>query len=188
MCSGAEVCVQDACVETCDDCGFEAGNLDVWDTQDLATPFYPLQVASAGASSTSSLFDCEPTEGTMALVHGFDGDGPGTIEVGQDVTLAPVSVITLSFDYRAGWNLLSTSSQDRVFRVEVQPEGGGAPLATQLVLTAMAGTNTPDTGPKQATMDLSAFAGQTIHLRFVWEVPETFTGPGFFQLDAVSVQ
>lgn len=188
MCSGAEACVQGACVETCDDCGFEAGNLGAWAPQDLNDPFYPLEVASAGVSSSSDLFGCEPTEGTKALVHGFDGDGPGTIEVGQDVTLAPVSTLTLSFDYRAGWDIFSATSQDRTFRVEVQPEGGGAPLDTERVLTAMAGTNMPDTGSQQGSVDLSAFAGQTVHLRFVWEVPEDYTGPAFFQLDAVSVQ
>jgi hypothetical protein len=123
-CGVAEICDQGSFVDTCDDCGFELGDLSEWDTQDLTDPFHALESAPAGVTSTDSLFASEPTEGSKALVHGFDGDGPGTIEVGQDVTLAAASNITLSFDYRAGWNIFDATSLDRTFVVEIQPAGG----------------------------------------------------------------
>ncbi len=36
-------------------------------------------------------------------------------------------------------------------------------------------------------MSLAAFAGQTVFVRFLWNVPESFSGPAFFQLDNVSI-
>ena len=34
-------------------------------------------------------------------------------------------------------------------------------------------------------VDLSAFASQSVRLKFVWNIPEPGTGFGFFQLDNV---
>ncbi|MCZ6555703.1 MAG: IPTL-CTERM sorting domain-containing protein [Candidatus Dadabacteria bacterium] len=36
-------------------------------------------------------------------------------------------------------------------------------------------------------VDVSAFTGQSVRISFDWFVPENFTGPGFCQLDNVSV-
>ena len=56
-----------------------------------------------------------------------------------------------------------------------------------LLLTAQAGTFVGDTGDLEGLVDVSATAGQAVRISFNWSVPETFSGPAFFQLDNVLV-
>ncbi|MFQ5463716.1 MAG: hypothetical protein ACE5E5_13955, partial [Phycisphaerae bacterium] len=165
---------------------FELGNFAGWVTQDLTTPFFPLQVGGAGITPGFGFFTSAPTDGVFAALHGFDGDGPGTIVIAEDVTL-PVGIGSLEFDYRAGWDLLTFGAAlNRTLEVVIRPAGGGAPLlGPELILTAAAGTVQLDTGNLVGSVDVSAFAGQTVRLSFEWFVPELFTGPAFFQLDNI---
>ncbi len=168
-------------------CGFEMGNFTSWVTQDMTTPFFALQVGGAGITPGFGLFTSDPTEGTLAALHGFDGDGPGHIRVAQDIAVPGGGL--LEFDYRGGWDLMTfcVGCVDRSFDVLVEPAGGGAPLATVHILTAVAGTFVPDTGDQVGQVNLGAFAGQTVRVAFDWFVPENLTGPAFFQLDNVRV-
>jgi hypothetical protein len=169
-------------------CGFEAGNFTGWVTSDLATPFFALTVGPAGQSPGFGFFTSNPSEGFLAALHGFDGD-PGTIQIGQDVQLPTLPAgglpIQLTFDYRGAWNLTFGATQNRTFEVRIEPSGGGSPRQTFPVLVAFAGEVMTDTGPRSQTLDLSAFAGQAVRVNFVWTIPESFTGPAFFQLDNV---
>lgn len=170
------------------DCGFESGAFGTWTAQDLAAPFFPLGIAGAGLSPGFGLFTSAPTEGGMALVHGFDGAGPGFIRTYQEVIVP--SGASLQFDYRAGWDYtFGTPTQSRVFRVVAEPAGGGAALFSQDVFTAdIAIPTLLDTGDLHGNVDLSSLTGQNIRLIFEWEIPENFTGPGFFQLDNVLLE
>ena len=103
--------------------------------------------------------------------------------IAQDMAV-PVDTTTISFDYRAAWNVFA-GKEDRTFEVVIRPPGGGAPLQTDLILTAEAGSTVLDTGDLSGEVDVSAFAGQDIRLSFEWFVPEESTGPAFFQLDNV---
>jgi hypothetical protein len=121
-------------------CGFETGDFAGWVTQDLATPFFPLQVNVAGVSPGFGLFLSNPTQGVFAALNGFDGDGPGTIRIAQDVVL-PHGSDQLVFDYECGWNTAGFgATEDRTFEVNIEPSGGGVPLQTDLILTAQAQT------------------------------------------------
>jgi hypothetical protein len=161
--------------------GFETGDFTSWVTKDMAVPYSPLTVAGAGNSAYSFL--SAPTEGSSSVQHGFDGGGPDTIEVAQDITIPGATTARLLFDYRAAWN--NGGTQDRVFTVQVQPSGGGAPLQASTILTAAFGTTNPDTGVLTGTVNLDAFAGQTVRVVFHWNIPEFLTGPAFFELDNV---
>ncbi len=167
---------------------FESASFAGWVTQDLAIPFFPLQVGGAGISSSFGFFVSAPTDGAFAALHGFDGSGPGTIRIGQDVTVTGDGTL-IEFDYRAAWDLVNFcfGCQDRIFDVNVEVAGGGANLASFNVLTATAGTLELDTGDLTGVVDLGAFVGQTIRLSFDFFVPQNFTGPAFFQLDHVRV-
>jgi uncharacterized repeat protein (TIGR01451 family) len=170
-------------------CSFELG-FSGWITQDLPTPFLPLQVAGAAVSPGFGFFFSEPTDGNSAALHGFDGDGPGWIRLAQDIDL-PTSAARLVFDYRAAWDLLAYSfsgAGDRLFEVNIQPQGGGAPLQTTSVLTATVSTVITDTADLTGIVDLSSFAGSPVRVSFDWYVPDDFSGPGFFQLDNVLVE
>jgi len=169
-------------------CSFETGDFSGWIIQDIATPFIAANVTGAGFSIGFGFFSTVPTDGSFVSVNGFDGGGPDTIEYSQDVTL-PANAGVLTFDYRAGWDLVNFGggTSSRIFSVEIQPSGGGAALISQVFLTANPGENIPDTGALSSILAISQFAGQSIRITFVWTIPEDFTGPAQFQLDNVNM-
>jgi len=166
---------------------FETGNFVGWTIQDLSIPFSALQVGGSGFSPGFGLFSSAPTDGSFAALHGFDGGGPGTIQIGQELTL-PLTIETVNFNYRAGWdmvNYVSTSTLPRYFLFRLESPQG-SPVMTETVLTAPAGTVNLDTGNKSASVNVTAFAGQSVYLNFVWSIPQHYTGPAFFQIDNVT--
>lgn len=168
-------------------CGFESGDFSDWVVTDLPDPFFDVIVDTAGVTPGFGFFNSAPTQGSFAALSGFDGDGPGVIEFAQDVSLPP-GADTLTFDYRAAYQLTFGANLDREFRVEVQPSGGGAALASEVILVAVAGDTVTDTGALNGAVDVSAFANQAVRVAFVLDVPEGFTGPAFFQLDNVALE
>jgi hypothetical protein len=164
---------------------FETGSAG-WVFNDIASPLSPLAIHGAGFNDGFGFFSSAPTDGSFCLTHGFDGNGPGRIRAAVDVYLPP-SPVTLSFTYRAAWDMLnySGSTKPRIFEVVIEPYGGGIGLQTNTILTALPGTATYDTGNLSASVDLSAFSNQGIRISFDAIIPESFTGPGFFQLDNV---
>ncbi|MFV8820156.1 hypothetical protein [Haliea sp. E17] len=169
-------------------CGFETGDFSGWTVTDIAGSPHPLTVVFENYYVAGFLFGTQPTEGTQVAVLAFDGDGPGTSELAQDVTLG-ASATTLTFDYRYGFEFDESGGGTTVPRtasVEIQPAGGGAPLATTtFAATGIDGDLLLDSGPLSAAIDVSAFAGQSVRVVFVWTVPESFTGPAVFQLDNI---
>lgn len=163
---------------------FETGDFTGWTSQDLSGPFFPQQVAGSGVTPGFGFFSSSPTDGSFAAINGFDGNGPGTISISQDITVTSASIIL--FDYRAGWDMLNfpSSTLDRLFDVNVNSLGG-TNLANFNILSAAAGTQNLDTGNLLGIVDLSSFIGQTVNVSFDWQIPENFTGPAFFQLDNV---
>ncbi len=197
------------------------GGFHGWNLKELSrqsNPQQPLEVVGPGLAYPMesfqagnwflNYFNSEPTDGSWAAVHDFNGDDletdPSTFvnrrELYQDLTL-PAGTTTLLFDYRAAWELYRFgATQDRTFSVEVQPAGGGAPLHSATILLATVGGEPPSgTGFEEDTqiptgvgapypegaVDLSAWAAQDVRLVFVWNVPEPGTGFSFFQLDNV---
>lgn len=166
-------------------CSFETGDFTSWVVDDIASPFIPLTVAGPSYIGYG-FFTSAPTQGAVSSLTGFDGAGPDTIELGQDVALPGMGALTLEFDYRGAWDLQTFgATMDRTFEVHVEPSGGGAPMQTDLILTAATGTLETDTGPLSSTVDLTPFGGQNVRVNFVWTVSEMFSGPGFFELDNV---
>ncbi len=180
-------CTEDA-ANPVRNCSFES-SFTSWVTQDHPDPFFPLSVLGSDITIWPGLFKSAPTQGDLALLTGWDGGegSPSRIRVGQNVAIPGGGL--LEFDYRAGWDLLTfcDGCLDRVFSVQVEPDGGGAPMASRTILLARAGTSVPDTGDRRGTVDLGAFAGRTVRLVFDWLVPDSFTGPAAFQLDNVRV-
>ena len=167
--------------------GFETGDLSSWNFVDIAGPFNAGGVNAAGHDVGFNLFVSAPTEGNFSFTHGFDGQGPGVITLGQQVTVTS-GLTPLTFDYRAGWDMLNFggSTLDRTFDVVVRDTGTGMALQTTTILTAAAGSSTLDTGVMMGSADLSMFIGQTVDVNFEWNIPESFTGPAHFELDNIS--
>lgn len=168
-------------------CSFETGDLTGWVANDLPMPFLAIQVAGPGVSPGFGFFATAPTDGGFVVVSGFDGDGPGVIEIAQDVSL-PAIAVSVDFDFRAAYDLATFgATMDREIRLEVQPTGGGAALASTLLFTAVTGDIVVDSGALTGSVDVSSFSGQSVRIAFVMDIPENLTGPAFFQLDNVSV-
>ncbi len=170
-------------------CGFEDGFAH-WVIADINEPFLALQTASSGKGAEPLLdfFVVEPADGKYAAITGFDGDGPGTVKISQDVEL-PFWATNLQFDYRAAWDFAfgATPETDRAFRVLIEPSGGGPPLAIVPVLFTEGSNLQLDTGPRKGGVPIDRFAGQAVRVSFEWVIPESRTGPGLFQLDKVQV-
>lgn len=165
---------------------FETGNFSGWVTDDLSSPLFPVSVVGSGTTTGFGFFTSSPTNGTFTAFHGFDGNGPGTIRIGQDVTIPDAGTTTLSFDYRGAWDLRTYgATQPRTLAVNVQPAGGGANLATTTILTASPGTIVNDTGALTGTANLTPFAGFTQRVSLDATVPENYTGPAQLQIDNV---
>ncbi len=171
-------------------CSFETGDFTGWGVEDLSVPFLPLGVFPGGGSVGFGFFLSAPTQGTLSAVTGFDGDGASgatsTISLFQDLTL-PDGLVTLEFDYRGAWDLTFGATIDRTFTVNVEPSGGGVPMQTDLLLTAVAGETVLDTGSTSAVIDLSDFAGDDVRISLDWFVPEDNTGPGQVEVDNVLI-
>lgn len=167
--------------------GFEAGTFEDWIVADIAEPFVGMRVEGQGYSPFPGFFASEPTEGAFAAVHGWDGRGPGEIRLSADLALPP-NAVAVKFAYRAAWDLETfTALQDRTFRVDIEPTGGGASLQSNTLLVATAGTIVEDTGNTLGAVDVSTFSGSEVRVSFIWDVSEDSTGPAFFQLDNVEV-
>ncbi len=193
---------------------FETGDFSGWTLTEIdpaSTPSLPLSVAGAGVEfpadtfsappETLDYFTSAPTHGQYAALHDFNGDDPVTPgspnlrELYQDVSL-PSEATHLLFDYRAAWELFRFGSTvDRTFSVVIEPSGGGAPLQSEVILSATNGGFEEDTdnpsgggpGYPAGVVDLTALAGQAVRIKFVWDTPEPGTGFGFFQLDNVRI-
>lgn len=160
-------------------CSFESGDFTGWTIKDIAQPFEPAMVTTAGVNFGFGFFDTAPTDGVFVSLNGFDGGGPDTIEYSQDITL-PIDAGELTFDYRAGWNMgdfCGGCTGSRIFTVEIQPSGGGAALASQDFLMANPGEVILDTGALSGSFSLNAYKGQSVRIMFLWTIPEDFAGP-----------
>lgn len=164
---------------------------DDWVTMDIAFPVIPQAVDCSGSYSIGHGFDSiTPLDGNCMFVNGFDGRGPGKITMHQEV-LIPMEASSATFAWSEwlAWDLITFpgSNLDRMFEVQVQSQGGGPPLEILYSVTAPARTQEFGTGWVSHTADLSAYAGQTIWLCFVEDIPERFTGPAQAAIDGVSL-
>lgn len=170
--------------------GFESGDLAGWTMSDHPEAYEPAAVLPAGVASPFGLFVTAPAD-DFALVHPFDGGGAGTIELYQEVDLPSDVGTLLTFDLRAGWDLerwcIGCEGRSRDLDVVIEAAGGGDPQYVGSVLRAEGGTTVLDSGPQVASVDLSAFAGESIRLVLRATVPDDFTGPARLQLDSVEL-
>ncbi len=162
---------------------FETGSFTGWITSDTAnnTPEPAVRLTNFNLG----FFRVSATDGTNAATHYFSGDHAGTISIAQDVTIPPGGVVTLYFSYKANAITDDTAAGPRTFRVTVQPSGGGAEQFSQTILSVDPDTIYLPSTNTAVTVDLTAFAGQSIRVGFVTDIPADDTGGGAFQLDNV---
>jgi hypothetical protein len=162
--------------------GFETGTFSDWTTTQPSAPLMPWTAATASTSGTFSL--AAPPEGTYDALNGFDGNGPAHYTLSQTISI-PATTATLAWKDRLQYIVFS-SAEPRLLEVKVLNASTDATLATVYSYTTDVGARV-DTGWQDHSADLSAFAGQTVKLVFDETIPQTFTGPGQIELDAISV-
>lgn len=169
--------------------GFETGNFLGWSTMTTGTPFLPWSVSTAGATG-GFLIPTSPQDGAYDAWNGFDGGGPMTFSMYQDVAI-PVGATAalLSWDDRLQWDftLTSTATVARTYDVQIVDPVSAAVLATLYSFSTGTARAVGDTGWQAHSADLAAFTGQTVRLLFTEFIPENFTGPGQAEFDAISI-
>ncbi|HEV3143235.1 MAG TPA: choice-of-anchor tandem repeat GloVer-containing protein, partial [Gemmataceae bacterium] len=161
-----------------------------------AVPYKPWQVLSTG--QFGGINGATPQDGTFDMSNGFDGTftGPGPMQftMYQDIAVPALSTVTLSWQDRLQWNMnnsvnWNSATQPRTYSVEILDP------TTQSVLTTAYTFTTPttpsvqnqgDTGWLSHSFNLTKYAGTTIRLYFVENIPENSTGPGQLEIDSVA--
>jgi len=169
--------------------GFETGDFTGWTRITSGAPFIDWTVSTAGGGSGFFPFT-SPQEGVYDAWNGFDGDGPMSFALYQDVTIPGSTTALLSWTHRAQWDfaLVGTATQPRLFEVQLRDPGTNAVLDTLYSFSTGTARVVGDTGWISAAADLSAFAGSSVRVYFLESIPESFTGPGQLEIDAVSLR
>ena len=109
----------------------------------------------------------------------------------QDIALPANPSVVLTWKDRLQWNFTLTpvSALARDYFVELLNPTTSALLATLYSFTTGPETTNPtgNTGWLTHTADVSAFAGSTVRLRFREVIPESSTGPGQAEFDAIAI-
>jgi len=107
----------------------------------------------------------------------------------QDVTIrAGATSATLQWKDRVQWNFfVGTQTQPRVYEVQVRNATTDAVLQTIFSTDSGIADGLGDSGWVSHSTDLSAYIGSKVRIVFVESIPESFTGPGQYELDAVQL-
>ncbi len=159
---------------------FETGNFSGWTVNTPANPLAPWTVSSAGSAAT--LTPVSPPDGNYDAWNGFDGGGPMEYTMYQDVAIPADTADTLTWQDRAQWY---DNGQPRTLQIQVRDPVTNAVLGTVYSFSTTGSSG--DTGWQSHSVNLSAYAGSTVRIYFVEDIPESFTGPGQIEFDAVSL-
>jgi hypothetical protein len=175
--------------------GFETGNFSSWTatTNGSLSCDTDWNVSSVGGSIATGCqpnvfggtFPAAPIEGNFAAYNSFDGDGPQSFVLSQSVTL-PNSIGSAILSWQETFNVDLTvgASAPRTFSIDVN----GVEINSQTI--GIVGSQVESDWTlfsEDITALLTPFAGQTATFSFTNFIPEFFTGPAGFGLDAVSL-
>lgn len=182
--------------------GFETGDFTGWTTSGL-----PVGGGCDGPDWTVfssgdqfSLPICSPAgntviDGQFAAYTGFDGSGPISYTLEQNLTLpSVVTSAALSWSEAFIFDIFAADGQSRIFSIDLFDATGTTQLASLNEQSFPAGTLS-DSGNfgedyisffEDVTAATQLAAGQDVIFRITAFVPEVFTGPAGFALDSVS--
>jgi hypothetical protein len=170
---------------------FETGDFTGWTTVTTGGPFRPWAVTGGGQGGGFGMLQTQPQDGAFVAWNGFDGGGPMEFQMFQDVTIAAGATATLEWMDRVQWNFGfgGPATIPRLYDVEIRDPGTNALLQNVFSFsTGIQATNpTGNTNWQTHSVDVSAFAGQTVRLFFREQIPQSGTGPAQIEFDAVSL-
>ncbi|MEW4568425.1 S8 family serine peptidase [Tautonia sp. JC769] len=170
---------------------FETGDFTGWTVQTTGSPFQPWSVSGPGFGGGFDMETTQPQDGSFVAWNGFDGGGPMEFTMFQDVSIPADTSPTLSWTDRIQWNFTLGGPATLPRTREVLIVDPGTNEVLQQVSFFSTGTQsenpTGDTGWQSHSADLSAFAGSTVRLLFREIIPQSGTGPGQAEFDAISI-
>jgi hypothetical protein len=169
---------------------FETGTLDGWSSQVTGDTDVPWQVSGADAGGDFGIDRTSPQDGSFVAWNGFDGAGPMQFVLSQDVFIpADAPRAELSWQDRVQWVFFTEGAAAKTYEVHLRDAATDQLLQTLHSFSTGPQTQnrTGDTGWQTHTVDLLAYAGSTVRIVFVEAIPESFTGPGQVEIDAVNI-
>lgn len=117
----------------------------------------------------------------------WDGAGGSDPMLSQTVVLPRDSKVKLSWSDNTCWNLrIAPVTMARVEYVDILNGSGSAILHSYTIQTLRPHTK-GHTGWVSRNLALSRYAGKTVQIRFRLTVPESFSGPANFAIDAIAL-
>src|SRR5439155_14616626 len=157
--------------------GFELGKFSAWITNDVSQPPIRLAVRRNGANfSDYPGLRTRPVEGTFSASFGlFANPGIGIVRIAQDVEITAAAPL-LTFDYLAVWEGVPfAGAVPPVFKVTIEPSGGGTVLFTTNIIAAPLEISRTDRTPVRGNaVDLTQFVGQDVRISFDAELRDYF--------------
>lgn len=179
-------CMQTAsAMEVVTNGGFETGSLSGWSVVNLGNGGCGTNVWSVNSTGTEGCGTMSrPTNGTFAAYNTFDGPA-GTLRISQQLTLpGSLTAATLSFFDTVSMNI---SGQSRTFRIDLY-DATNTTLLDNLFSQTFQNVNQGwVSNVSDVTNRLLDNAGQTVTLRISNVIPQSFTGPGGFGIDNISL-
>ena len=170
---------------------FETGDFTGWTTVTTRPPFRPWAVTPGGQGGGFGMLQTQPQDGNYVAWNGFDGFGPMEFRMFQDVTIAAGASATLTWMDRVQWNFTEGSFASLPRRYDVDILDPATNSLLQNVYSFSTGTQstspTGNTNWQTHSVDVSAFAGQSVRLMFREQIPQFRTGPGQIEFDAISL-
>jgi hypothetical protein len=165
---------------------FETGSFEGWTIQTIGTPYRPWGVVTAGYNPGFGMAPTAPQDGSFDAINGFDGGGPMNFIMYQDILL-PADRNTLIWQDRIQWNFFHPSPLARTFDVEIRNPIDNALIATLFSFSTGTTSGLHDNGWQRRAVDVSAFVGSAIRIYFIEHIPQSFTGPGQIEFDAIAL-
>lgn len=166
--------------------GFEFGSFAGWTAATNGRAELAPWTVSTGAGG---YFPGRPVEGRFDALNGFDGEAGLEYTLYQDVAVPPGTLSAeltfydrIQFDSRGMMSLLP-----RIYEATIQdPNGGVLALITHQEIVVDRRPYT-DLGWQRRSADLTPFAGRTVRIHILERIPESFTGPGTFEVDGFRI-
>ncbi len=195
---------QDEIVELISNGDFETGDLSNWtisgeNAQGCQTNWNASSFGGVSATNCQPRYSGTapgaPNEGNFAAYNSFDGAGPIIFGLSQRFTV-PESVTSavLAWDetYNIDYNLGDAPTLPRRFVVGIFDEPGTTLIQSVFSEEFFEVGGVFEQDWTRKTIDLTSLlvanAGTSLTLSFQNVIPENFTGPGGFGLDAVSIE
>ncbi|MDP3313298.1 hypothetical protein [Lutibacter sp.] len=170
---------------------FESGDFSGWNVDVDSEPFYPWVVTGYENGVGFGFEETQPQDGNYVAMNGFDGSGPMTFTMYQDVYIDGCEP-SLSWMDRIQWDYINLEEQFSISRtLEVQirdPENNNLLETLYSFSTGDENENpTGDTGWQQHTVNLSSYVNSTVRIYFLESIPQNFSGPAQIEFDDIKI-